>query len=95
MARSDIITGIDLGTDKCVTVIAAIEPDLQQLRVMGVAAIPSRGVKKSQIINIEQVLGVVTESLDAAERMAGTEVKSAFVSVSGAHISSLNSPGLS
>lgn len=94
MARADIITAIDVGTDKCVTIIAAVDKELHSIRVMGVAAVPSKGVKKSQIIDLEQVLIAVTESLDSAERMAGVEIKSAYVSISGAHISSLNSKGV-
>ncbi len=94
MARADIVTAIDVGTDKCVTVIAAIDKETRVIRVMGVAAIPSKGVKKSQIIDLEQVLISVTESLDSAERMAGVEIKSAYVSISGSHISSLNSKGV-
>lgn len=94
MARADIVTAIDVGTDKCVTIIAAVDKELRTVRVMGVAAVPSRGVKRSQIIDLEQVLLAVTESLDSAERMAGVETKSAYVSVSGSHISSLNSKGV-
>lgn len=94
MARADIVTAIDVGTDKCVTVIAAVDKETHAIRVMGVAAVPSKGVKKSQIIDLEQVLVSVTESLDSAERMAGVEIKSAYVSISGSHISSLNSKGV-
>lgn len=94
MSRTDIITGIDLGTDKCVTIIAAYDKETQELRVMGVSAVSSRGIKDSQIIDLEQALRAITESLDSAERMAGIEVKSAFVAVSGVHINSLNSKGV-
>ncbi len=94
MNSTQVITGIDIGTDTCTTLIAGFDPQLHKLRVLGVSAVPSRGVKKSQIIDLEQVLGALTDSLDAAERMAGIEVKSAYVSVSGAHINSMNSKGV-
>lgn len=94
MTRNKIITAIDVGTDKCVTLIASIEEPNHALRVMGVSAVPSRGMKKSQIIDLEKVLETITESLDGAERMAGLDVKSAFVSISGTHISSQNSKGV-
>jgi cell division protein FtsA len=93
MSKNRVITAIDLGTDKCVTLIAAVGDD-QQLRVVGVAAVPARGMKRSVIVDLEQVLNTITESLDAAERMAGFDVKSAYVSVSGTHISSRNSKGV-
>lgn len=94
MTRNRIITAIDVGTDKCVTLIASIEEPNNALRVMGVSAVHSRGMKRSQIIDLEKVLETITESLDGAERMAGVEVKSAFISISGTHISSQNSKGV-
>ncbi len=87
------MTAIDLGTVKCVTLIATISEE-KQVRVMGVSAVPARGMKRSVIVDLEQVLNTISQSLDAAERMAGFEVKSAFVSVSGAHINSRNSKGV-
>lgn len=94
MTRNRIITAIDVGTDKCVTLIASVEEPNDTLRVMGVSAVHSRGMKRSQIIDLEQVLETITESLDGAERMAGIEVKSAFVSISGTHVASQNSKGV-
>lgn len=94
MTKNRIVTAIDVGTDKCVTLIAAIEEQTNNLRVMGVSAVPSKGMKKSQIIDLEKVLETITESLDGAERMAGFDVKSAYLSVSGTHISSQNSKGV-
>ncbi len=94
MSKKNVITAIDLGTDKCVTLIAAVDEETARLDVLGVAATPSQGVRKSQIVDLEKVMSTMTESLDAAERMAGLEVSSAFFSVSGSHISSQNSKGV-
>jgi len=94
MARQSIISAIDLGTDKCVTLIAGIDAQTHHLNVMGVAAVPSRGVRKSQIVDLEQVISTMTESLDAAERMAGLEISSSYFSISGAHIACQNSRGV-
>jgi cell division protein FtsA len=94
MSRASVITAIDLGTDKCVTLIATVPEDGGQLQVVGVSVVPSRGVRRSTIINLEQVVETVTESLDGAERMAGFDVKSAYVSFAGTHIASQNSKGV-
>lgn len=94
MSREPLITAIDVGTDKCVTLVASINQDTGKLKVLGVSAVPSRGMKKSQIIDLEKVLTTITESLEGAERMAGKEIKSAYVSVSGSTIKSLNSKGV-
>ncbi len=94
MASQKVIAAIDIGTDKCATVIAVVDPETNTPRVVGLAATPSKGVKRSQIINLDEVTQSIVKSLDAAERMAGLEVKSAYLSVSGNHIKSQNSKGV-
>lgn len=94
MSANQVVTAIDIGTDKTVSLIASIDEETKQLQVVGVSAVPSRGIRKSAIVDLEQTLQALTESLDAAERMAGFQVKSAYVSISGSHITSLNSKGV-
>lgn len=94
MPRDRVITAIDLGTDKCVTLIATVGGETNKLKVVGVSAIPSRGMKRSVIVDLEKVVGTISESLDAAERMAGFDVKTSFISISGTHVVSRNSKGV-
>lgn len=94
MAQTSIVTAIDIGTDKCVTLIAQVSSELKTPQVLGVAVVPSKGMRRSQIIDLEKVLETITESVDGAERMAGIEIKEAYVSVSGTHVHSLNSTGV-
>lgn len=94
MTRPSPLCVIDLGTNKCVTLIGTQDPELRTFQVLGVASVPSKGMRKSQIVDLEDVLETMTASVDAAERMAGVEVKSATVSISGPHIASQNSKGV-
>ncbi|MFC1751290.1 cell division protein FtsA [Pseudomonadota bacterium] len=94
MAKGQIIAGIDVGTDKVCTIIASVSPETENVNVIGVASHSSKGVRKSQIVDIEDAIGSITESVEAAERMAGYSVKNAYVSISGNHISSQNSKGV-
>jgi len=88
-----IVAGIDIGTTKITAIIAgAAENSL--VNVLGVATVPSRGIRKGQIVDIEEATGSIVESLEAAERMAGYSISSAFISVGGAHIQSSNSHGV-
>ena len=61
---------------------------------MGVSSIPSRGIKKGVVVDIDEAVDCIATSLEAAERMAGYAVSSALVSVDGNHISSQNSHGV-
>jgi len=93
MSKENIITAIDLGTDKCVTLIARLD-ELEQLEVLGFSVVPSRGIRRSMIVNLEEAIASVSQSLDAAERMAGLAVKSVVVSISGIYIRYKNSKGV-
>src|SRR5579859_7325373 len=98
MAKSKIIAGIDIGSSKVTTLIAQVQTDAisfeNTLNVVGVATSPSKGVKKGQIVDIEDAVEATIASVEAAERMAGYNLNSAWVSVGGAHIGSQNSTGV-
>ncbi len=93
MARDKIVSGIDVGTSKITTLIASVNEDWS-VNVLGVSTVPSRGLRKGQVVNIEEATAAISSSLEASERMAGTTVSSAVISVGGNHIASLNSHGV-
>lgn len=90
MAKDKVICGIDVGSSKIATLIASIGED-GRINLIGVAATNSRGVKKGQIVDIESSVEAITESVESAERMAGYSVSSAYVSMGGPQIESINS----
>lgn len=93
MAKDKVVTAIDVGSSKITTVMAAgLKED--KFSVIGVATVPSKGLKKGQIVDIEETVAAISESVDSAERMAGISIGSALVSVGGAHIQSQNSKGV-
>lgn len=90
MAKDRVICGIDVGSSKIATLIASIGED-ERINLIGVAAVNSRGVKKGQVVDIEEAVEAITESVEGAERMAGYSVSSALVSIGGPQIESSNS----
>ncbi|MCD8484594.1 cell division protein FtsA [Candidatus Woesebacteria bacterium] len=93
MSKNTVIAAIDIGTAKVCTLIAIVEEG-GELRVVGASSVQSQGIRKSQIVNLEEATSAITESVDAAERMAGFSITQAYVSVSGKHIESQNSKGV-
>jgi len=93
MPKERIITGIDVGSSKIAVIIASVIPE-ERISVIGVSSVPSRGIKKGVVVDIDEAVEAIAEGLEAAERMAGCAVSSAYVSVDGKHISSLNSHGV-
>lgn len=94
MAKSRVIAGIDIGSSKVATLIGQYNEEEDKISVVGVSSLASRGVRKGQIVDIEEAAGSVVESVEAAERMAGYNLDHAFVTIGGAHIESQNSHGV-
>jgi cell division protein FtsA len=93
MPREKIITGIDIGSFKVATTVAAITDN--KVSVIGVSGnVPSKGIKKGNVIDIDAAVEAISTSIERAERMAGVSISSAFVAVNGSHIETLNSHGV-
>lgn len=91
--KDTIIAGIDVGTSKIATIIANVR-DEGQIHVIGVSTVDSKGLRKGQVVDIEQAKNAISTSLEAAERMAGCSVEAAYITVGGNHIASQNSHGV-
>jgi cell division protein FtsA len=94
MAKMQGINAIDIGSSKITCLISVPSQDGSKINVVGVATVPSKGVRKGQIVNIEECVGAITDCVESAERMAGIGVDTAYVSISGEQIASQNSHGL-
>jgi cell division protein FtsA len=90
MPKDKVICAVDVGSSKVATLIASITED-DRVSLIGVSATSSRGIKKGQVVDIEQAVSSITESIEAAERMAGYSISSAYVSTGGPQIESINS----
>ena len=93
MAKEKIVVGVDIGSTKICTVIASVSPE-GQVSVIGVSSVSSRGLRKSQVVDIEETVSAISESLESAERMAGYSIGTAVVSVGGTHVECQNSKGV-
>src|SRR3989338_8361048 len=90
MAKDRVLCAVDIGSSKVATLIASVSED-DRLNLIGVSAVSSRGVKKGQVVDIDDAVASITESIEAAERMAGYSISSVFVTVGGPQIESTNS----
>lgn len=98
MSRSDIITGLDVGTNTVRLIVGQMVDDgsgeSSNLHVIGVAETPSQGISKGVVTSIEDAVTCLTSCLEKGERMAGVPLEQAYVSISGAHIISQPSKGV-
>lgn len=98
MNKGKIIAGIEVGSSKVTTVIAQLQSDIsstdREISIIGSASVESKGIKKAQIVNIEEAVDSIVQSVEGAERMAGYNLDNAYVAIGGAHIASQNSHGV-
>lgn len=94
MSRKDIVVGIDIGSSSIRTIIAQLFPEEEKPRIVGVGSAVSSGVRKGVIVDIEDTINSVNESVEKAERSAGVAVDRAVISIGGNHISSQYSKGV-
>lgn len=92
MADSHIVVGVDIGSSKVAALIGKVEEET--LNILGVSEVPAKGIRKGQIVDIEEAASSINAVLDQAERMAGYSIGGVFVSISGVHIESKNSKGI-
>lgn len=92
-AEDNLLVGLDIGTSKVVAIVGETKDD-GAIEVIGVGSHPSHGLKKGVVVNIDSTVQSIQRAVEEAELMAGCEIHSVFVGISGSHISSLNSHGM-
>ncbi|MCJ7764895.1 MAG: cell division protein FtsA, partial [Thiovulaceae bacterium] len=91
MSRS--VLAIDIGSTKICAIIANIDVE-NNIQIIGAGIAKAQGLKKGSITNIELASKSIKSALADAKRVAGTEIKKATVSISGAYTKSLVSTGI-
>src|SRR3990167_11273662 len=96
MPKERVLASLDIGSSKIRTVVAIAEgaQDRTVPNVIGVGLSPSLGIRKGQVIDVEELIHNIISSLEDAERMAGVPVNHVFVGMSGSHIEAFDSRGV-
>jgi cell division protein FtsA len=92
MSESEIIAGLDLGSTKVCAIVA--EQTTEGLDIIGVGSVPSRGLKKGVVVNIEATVQAIRGAIEQAETMAGCSIKSVYAGIAGSHIRGINQEGI-
>ena len=87
------LAAIDVGTTKICTVIAEVTEENER-RVLGVGIVPSNGLHKGLVVNINDARESIRESVKKAEQTSGYQIDTAYVGVTGRHVNSLNNRGV-
>ena len=95
--KSALLCVLDVGTSKIVCLIAKLAPAeaseslpgrTHRCRILGIGHQRSRGIKGGAVVDMDEAESAIRLAVDAAERMAGVEVASVIVNVTGGRLSS-------
>src|SRR4030043_305846 len=92
MKKRNILASLDVGTTKICTILADITDAAP--RIVGVGISPSKGLHKGLEENINEARESIRDSVRKAEQTSNYKVESAYVGVTGRHVSSNNNHGV-
>jgi len=90
--KEKYIVGLDVGSTKVCTLIAAVRES--GLEPVGLGVTESKGLKRGAVVNIEAAVESIKKSVAQAEDMARCEIDTVYVGIAGPHIRSFNSRGV-
>ena len=89
ISKRKTIVSLDIGSNKIKAAVAEVYNG-QDLSILGISQVPSAGVKKGQIVDIESNARAIDTCLNELERLSGVEILSALLGFSGTSVAALN-----
>ncbi len=95
--KSAILSVLDIGTTKVACLVARLDPTepsrelagrSHSCRVLGIGHQRSRGLKGGVVVDLEEAERSIRLAVDAAERMAGVQIESVIVNMTGGRLGS-------
>jgi cell division protein FtsA len=93
VGKSEIVTGLDIGTTKVCALIAEVS-ESGEATLIGAGSSASRGLRRGVVVDIDSTTRAIEEAVTKAATQANREVDAVYVGVTGDHIASLNSSGI-
>ena len=94
MARKErYLVGLDVGTSKTIAIVGEMLDD-GGLNIVGIGVAESHGIRRGVVVNVEAAVESIKKAIDEAELMAGVEIDSVHLGLSGPHMKGFNSRGV-
>tara|TARA_B110000263_G_scaffold111551_1_gene97508 strand:+ start:4554 stop:5810 length:1257 start_codon:yes stop_codon:yes gene_type:complete len=91
MNENKIISGIDIGTTKIAIIIA--EKKDGAINIIGFGKSNSDGLERGIVVDINKTIKSIESAVKQAEKQANIEIESAYVGLTGDHITGINCTG--
>ena len=92
MVKEKGILVVDVGTTKICALIG--EEKEEKLWVTGMGIAPSKGLKKGNIINIDEATQSIKNAIEKAQSQAKVIIDSVYTSIAGSHIKTIPGSGV-
>ena len=93
MAKTNIITGLDVGSGKLTAVAAAHDFETNTLQILTGRSVPCKGVRGGVVSDIRETSAAVSYLLGGIEKELNKDINQLFVGVRGAHLESFSNHG--
>lgn len=90
--KNRIVAAIDIGTTKIVSLIGRLN-DMDRLEVLGISRSASKGVKRGVVLNIEETVNAIENTIAEAQAQSGLKFSEVYVGIAGQHIKSVRNRG--
>ncbi len=87
-----IIAALDIGTSQVIALVGELRED-GNVMITGMGVHPSKGVRKGEIIDLENSVSCVRAAISDAEESSGNSIRSLHLVVTGGHVQSLINRG--
>ncbi|MEK7653261.1 MAG: cell division protein FtsA [Patescibacteria group bacterium] len=94
MLKSDLITGLDVGSTAIRVVVGQKEKGDERLKIIGATEVPAQGISKGIVTSVEDAVSSISSALEKVERMIGQPIDHAWVGINGSHIIASESKGV-
>ena len=84
MNSNEIYVSLDIGTSSVKVIIGEMVKD--SLNIIGVGNVPSEGLRKGSIVDIDETVHSIRRAIEQAERMIGMDIREVIVGITGNHI---------
>ena len=92
MNSNEIYVSLDIGTSSVKVIIGEMVNDA--LNIIGVGNVPSEGLRKGSIVDIDETVHSIKRAIEQAERMIGMDIRQVIVGITGNHIMLQSSHGV-
>jgi len=91
-SENEVIAGLDLGTTKVSVIVAEQTED--GVDIIGIGSVPSNGLKKGVVVNIDATVRAIKQAIEQAETMSGIKINTVYAGIAGSHVTGFNKEGV-